>query len=212
MSATTKKTNFNEARRFLTPKFKILYPNLFTPRAYQNKGPKKYDCEMLFDKETTSLDLFNKAVTAAIVDRWGKDKTQWPEGLRRPIIDGDKPKKNKKTGVMEVKPEYKGMWVIKASCPEERKLLVVDKNNQDIEVKSDIYGGAFCRAQIWASTYENDLMAGITFKLDAVQKLADGKRIGGVSAEKVFGPMASHEDESFDSMESADEELEESFI
>ena len=200
-----------ERFQILTPIFRLSHPHLFEPSVMKVKGVAKgepaYSIEMLFDKKTTKLEDLNKRITRAKIAEWGADKENWPSPLRTPVTDGDKPKKNSKTGKMEVKPEHKGMWVVKArTLAQYNKPEVVDQEGEKITEKSEVYPGCYARAYITARPYEVGDKYGVSFMLEAVQKAKEGEAIGGRKAAKeIFGVIEREESESFSS-DNEDEE------
>lgn len=194
-----------EKCRITTPEFRVSYPHVFKATRMKNKkgqetGDPKYSITMLFSKKTDITDV-KRAIRYAKIVAFGEDKSEWPEDLQSPIIDGDKPKYAKKEG-------YKGHWVVKAVSNEASKPSVVDKNVEPITELGDFYPGCYARAQIFARAWEFSGKQGIHFILDHVQKTKDGKSFGGKKAVKeVFSPLDSDEDdEDDDSDEESDDD------
>lgn len=197
-----------------TGEFRVSHPHVFKPSQMKRDGKplgkENYSIEMLFDKKSTDLKPLQRAIHNACVAKWGADKSQWPSPLRNPIKDGDKPMKKGK----DIKAEHKGCWVVRASTSAEYSAPhVVDQDVQPILKASDFYPGCYARAQIMSFAYEvSDEMSGVKFILDGVQKLREGKALGGKKpADQMFGAVESSDDddESFDSM--SDDESEETF-
>lgn len=182
--------------RIITPKFRVSYPHVFKPQAAKPGDDLKYSITMLFPKDK---DLMGQTVDGkprsikevlknAKVATFGS-KENWPEDLISPVTDGDNPKFADKEG-------YKGHWIIKASSNEDQKPGLVDNENIPITEVSDFYPGCYARAYIFAYTWEYMGKQGVSFILDHVQKLADGKSFGGKKpVEQVFSPISSEEDD-----------------
>lgn len=176
-----------EEMKLLTPEFRASHPHVFKPtEVKKGDGKPQYSIEMLFDKKTTKLSEFTKRIKAAARNKWGDDESEWPKPLILPIRDGDKPHGKKK----EIKPEHKGMWVIRSSSSAQySKPHVVGKNPKEpLENEAQFYPGCYARAQIKAHAYSFADKDGVKFILDGVQFIRDGKAIGGKKpADQMFG-------------------------
>lgn len=121
------------------------------------------------DKET--LDKIQQAINAAIES--GKDKVtlkngKMPSDLKKPVRDGDDKEYE----------GYAGTYYITASA--NRSKRVVDRHNVAIEEPEDIYGGCICNVVISFAAYSHPSGGkGIGAYLDGLQKVKDGKRLGG---------------------------------
>lgn len=204
----------NEALKVLTSEFRVSHPHVFKPsqikdaKTGQASGKPNYSIEMLFPKATTDLAPLKKALNAAIVDKWGPDKNDWPQPLKMPIRDGDKPHGRNR----EVKPEHKGMWVVRASSDAEySKPHVVGRDPKvALESEAEFYPGCWARASLKAHAYTFADKDGVKFILDGVQKIRDDKAFGGKKpADQVFGVVEG--DDGAD-IEIGAEEDEESFM
>jgi hypothetical protein len=163
-----------------TSEFRVSHPHLFKPTSIKDNGVEgkpQYSIEMLFDKATTDLKTLQAPLAAAIKDKWGPNKADWPSPLLMPIRDGDVPKMNKKTRKKEVKKEHAGMWVVRASSSAEyNRPMVVGKNaSVPLENESQMYPGCYARAGLKAHAYEFADKYGVKFILDAVQFIRDGE-------------------------------------
>lgn len=160
--ATEKKTN---VMKVVTPKFRLSFPELFEPKAFENQAA-KYSCRMLFDKKTDLSPLKN-VVKKAIKDKWGETP---PKGLVLPFKDG-----NEKD--LE---GYEDTIVVSAAS--KFRPQVVDQKLEAILTADDIYAGCYARAAInaYAWEYKNAkgqvMKRGVSFNLESLQKLAEGER------------------------------------
>ena len=181
MGTAQKKPETNDARKLVTPEFRVSYPHLFKPNAIKGGKP-KYSVSMLFPK-SADLSSIKLAIKHAKIDKWGPNKNEWPEDLQSPVDDGDSPKHEERDG-------YKGHWVIKASTNEEYRPEVVGPDAQPILNASEFYPGCYARAYVFAYAWEYMGKNGVSFILDHVQKTRDGKPFGGKrSASDVFTPI-----------------------
>lgn len=159
---TTKKAN---PMKVISPKFRLSFPELFEPKAFENQAA-KYSIQMLFDKKTDLASLKN-AVKIAAKEKWG-DNT--PKGLVLPFKDGSEKDLE----------GYENMIVVGAAS--KFKPQVVDNKLEAILAADDIYAGCFARAAInaYAWEYKNAkgqvMKRGVSFNLESVQKLAEGER------------------------------------
>lgn len=188
--------------RVTTPMFRVSYPHLWKASGL-NKSAPKYSVTMLFKKDD-DLSAVKRAMLQAKINKFGKDKEQWPEDIESPVVDGDSKKNKDKDG-------YKGHWAIKASSSEDQKPYVVDQDVEPITEQSDMYPGCYAMANVLAYVWEypeNSGNFGVGFILNGVQKVKEGKPFGNKkSAKDVFAPIDADEfgdDESEDSDDGED--------
>lgn len=201
-----------EACSLLTPVFRVSHPHVFKATKMKDAksgkeiGEARYSIEMLFDKSKVKASTFMKPLKHAAALKYGEDQSQWPEGLKYAIRNGDKPHGKKK----EIKPEHKGMWIVKASSKEDYgRPHVLGRNKKPIEQESELYPGCFACAHIFASTYEVGEKEGVSFILDGVMKTDEGPSLGGKkSADEMFGAIEASEDDDLDSKEQSFDDIE----
>lgn len=209
-------SNKNDQLRILTPEFTLSHPHLLKAvEVKKGDGKFQFSLEALFDKTKVKISTIQAPLLEAAKDKWGDDQSAWPKPLKLAFRDGDKPYgKNR-----EVKPEHKGMWVVKASSKAEYPPQVVGRNPKiPITKESEMYPGCIVRASFKAHAYTYMNKDGVKFILDAVQFVKDGKAIGGKKpADQVFGVIEDEggeeaagfgqdETESFDGAETSGEE------
>lgn len=177
--------------RMITPKFRVSYPHVFKAQAPKPTDKPKFSITMLFpkDKALTGQTVDGKPRTLseviknAKIAEFGPNKTDWPENLESPVVDGDDPKHKDKEG-------YKGHWVIKATTNEDQRPSVVDEEMIPITDQAKFYPGCYARAYVYARVWEYMNKQGVQFILDHVQKLGDGPSFGGKKpVDQVFSPM-----------------------
>lgn len=209
MAKARKKLSEEQKNRlkFLTPEFRVSYPHVFKVNSMKGSTP-KYSVTMLFDKteDLVGEDGNGKPVTLkqmikrAKVAAYGKDESEWPDGIETPLVDGDAPKHAEKEG-------YAGHWAVKASTNEDSKPDVVDENVEPIEDPKLFYPGCYARASVFASVWDNEFGKGVSFYLDHVQKTKEGKSFGGKKpAKQVFKPINSGRDDEDDDSDSDDDD------
>lgn len=184
---------------------RVSFPKVFQPIAYDDTKEKRYSCDVLVPKgseEKPSKELLKmkKAVTAAIIEEYGEDKTKWPKGLRRPFNDGDK---------KEDCDGYAGMMYVIAK--NKRKPIVIDQKRLPLTEESDeFYGGCYAVFALRAFHYGekgSKVTPGVAFSLEAVQKHSNGERFGagGIDIETTFSDIEdedSEKEENYDDGES----------
>lgn len=178
-------SNELKPNQWLTPVGRFSHPHVFKAQAIKPGAPEYYSVELLLPKDEVKKSEIERPLLVAAKAKWGDNPKEWPQ-LKLPFRDGDKPHGKKK----EVKPEYKGMWVIKASTKAEYgKPSVVDGKRKAIDAESGLfYPGCFGRIFVMASAYTNPEKDGVSFILDGVQKTRDGNALGGKKPiDQMFG-------------------------
>lgn len=176
MSTEKKKKKANrELCTLLTPEFRVSYEHIWKAQSPKPTDAKKYSITMLFPKDT-DLTKVKEVIRQAKIAEFGPNKEDWPDDLQSPVSDGDK-HKDKETG--EIKPGYKGHWVIKATSNEDQKPTVFDENGEEMIDQKKFYSGCYARASVFARVWEYMGKQGVHFILDGAQKLRDGEPFGG---------------------------------
>lgn len=167
-----------EAKKCITPEFRMSFPNLSEPKGFEG-GEEKYGLTMLFEKAVDIKGL-KQIVFNAISEKWGPDRTKWPKGLRLPFRDGDTEENYKD------KEGYAGCIFVRATS--KRQPGMVDKNLKPIlNIDEAFYGGCYARAEVLAFPYDRAGNKGVALSLQNVQKLRDGKPFSGrKAAQDVF--------------------------
>lgn len=173
-------------KKVLTPMFRVSFPSLDEPQSYKGQPP-KYKITMLFDKKTTDMKGINAAIKNATIEKFGSDPARWPKSLKKPIRDGDM--KDDVNG-------YAGHWFITATSKSKPGLVDYPDRNPILE-KNALYAGSYARAELIAFYYDAEGNKGISFSLQNLQKIKDGKPFSGKkSAQEAFA-----DDASFDTSE-----------
>lgn len=159
--------SLTDPRRCKTPLFRVSFPHVFKPHAFQDQ-PAKYSVTMLFDKDA-DLTALRAAANAAAEEKWGKDKNKWPKKMRSPFTDG-----NEKTDL----DGYEGKTVVKASSKTKPGVLGVDKAPVS-EEGGEFYAGCYAIATIQAFAYSTMGNSGVSFGLHNLLKRKDGEPFGG---------------------------------
>lgn len=169
-----------------TPKARLSYPHLFTPRAMEESGEKRYQCCLIFDKDAQHSPEFKAMQQQALkvgVEKWGADRAKWPK-LRYPFRKADE--KRLPDGTLP--PGYpEGSIFINLSSVQPPSCVLPSMAPAS---ERDLYPGCFVRASVRAFTFEKRGNKGISFGLNNVQKLGEGQPLGGrTTAETDFEPV-----------------------
>ena len=172
------------AENLVTPEFRAAFISVFKATSMKNAdgsvNKPKYSIRAAFPPAANLTPLKKEAEIAAR-DKWG-DKI--PKTLRSPFRLNEE-LENPVIGIGDD-------WVIMSfSANEDRRPGIVDSKLQDIIDDSDVYSGAWYRAQVRAFAYENAGNKGVSFGLQNVQKLRDDDPLGNgrIPANKAFEPV-----------------------
>jgi hypothetical protein len=179
MTTSTKEKNTEvSATLVLTPEFRVSYPAVFQPKSAAEGQELKYSISMIFPKVKDASGKWKSvmdsapaemkaAVVAAIINKWGADKTKWPKGLKLPFRDG-----------AEKDQDGYGEGVLFVNASSKNKPGVVDQGVKDIIDPSKFYGGCYARAKLNAFAYDKAGNRGVAFGLNNVQLIRDGEPFG----------------------------------
>ncbi|HSW00039.1 MAG TPA: DUF2815 family protein [Sedimentisphaerales bacterium] len=173
----------NNSPKIMTPEFRLSFPDLFQPKAFEGGEP-KYGCVMLFHK-STDLSKLKAAANAVALARWPDPKTR-PVNLRSPFRDGD-----------TERPDTDGYQdVIFVTAKSKTRPGVVDANVVPItEDSGDIYAGCWCKATVTFYAYDKAGNRGVACSLQNVQKLRDDEGFSSRSKpEDDFAPIGGAEE------------------
>jgi hypothetical protein len=176
------KERYEYSEKVITPKFRGAFVRFFEPEIQTDqvtgKTKKVWGCTAIFDKGADIGALKNAAMEAA-KKCWG-DKaatTLKHPKFRSPFKDGG-------TNVNKAGELYagfeEGQTTIKMTTSQQAP-DVINGGKEAIIDEKECYSGAYYRASIVAMAYDRGDGMGISFKLNNVQKLSDGERLGGGS-------------------------------
>lgn len=166
-----------EFLKVMSPKFRLAFPNLFTPQdGKKESDPKRYGMTMLFDKNV-DLSKLEKACVKQCEAFFGKEKfakLRKNPNFKWPFRDGN-----------VERDEYNGfentIFITASARADKHKPGIVDRDREDIIDPSEIYSGCYCRATLSVYAYDNE-SNGVSFGVVNVQKLADGEPLGTAKA------------------------------
>lgn len=163
----------------ITPEFRASFVGLFKATAPKENpnGAKKYSMRAIF-MPGTDMSVLKAQAAQAATEKWGNNV---PKTLRSPFRLNEE-LDNPVPGVPD------DAIVMTFSANEDRRPGLVDANLQDIIDDSEVYSGAWFRAQVRAFAYETSGNKGVSFGLQNVQKLRDDEPLGKgkVPASKAF--------------------------
>jgi hypothetical protein len=172
------------ADNLITPEFRAAFISVFRATSMKNAdgsvNKPKFSIRAAFPP-TAKLDALKKEAEMAAREKWG-DKI--PKTLRSPFRLNEE-LENPIVGIGD------GWVIMSFSANEDKRPGIVDAKLQDIIDDSDVYSGAWYRAQVRAFAYENAGNKGVSFGLQNVQKLRDDDLIGSgrIPASKAFEPV-----------------------
>lgn len=179
-----------------TPRARLSYPALFKARAMEQGQEPKFSASFIFDADAQKTPAFAamKAQAAAVAkEKWG-DKM--PPNLRNPFRNGDE----------RNDPVYAGTIFINASSKQQPQIVggQIDPLTGKLRIiddPSEVYAGCYVIAAVRAYAYDAKGNRGVSFGLQALQKIADGEPLGGgVRATEIFSAVDPSSVSSVDSL------------
>jgi hypothetical protein len=171
-----------------TPIFRVSFPAVFTPQAFEQNKPPEYSVTMLFPVNVDLTDMRRIAYQAA-VDRWGADKV--PPNLRNPF----------RNGAEKIEMDGYDGNIIFVRAKSKVKPPLVDGSLSPIVEPSQFYAGCYAIAMVTAYAYGGSgtsYLPGVAFGLQSVQKYAEGEPFGVYSDPTVdFAPLDSEDPSSY---------------
>lgn len=186
----------------LTPEFRGSYVYLFEPQTSKNDDgttKQEYTITAVFPKGT-DLSAMKQAAEAVLVEKFGADKTKWPENIRSPFRKCKERWKNEggKVIVPDGYEDGDATFVTMKSAAKNGRPGVVDASVSQIIEPHAVYSGAFFVASTNPFYYggkpQHKGNKGVSFGLNNVQKTRDGEPLGGRSSPNAdFKPIAGAE-------------------
>lgn len=165
--------------KMVTPEFRAAFVGIFKATAPKDQpdGKKKYSIRAVF-MPNADLAAMKQQAKVAAEEKWGNNI---PKTMRSPFRLNEE-LDNPIPGVPD------DAVVMTFSANEDRRPGLVDANLNDIIDDSEVYAGAWFRAQVRPYAYENKGNRGVAFGLENVQKTRDDDPLGRgkVPASKAF--------------------------
>jgi len=162
-------------RKVKTTPFRMSHPHVLEVRV-NDDGKKRYELGQLHPPGT-DLTPYKAALKAAMIAKFGDDKSKWPKLKRGPndvFIDFATYNKEAKKPLAG---DWTGWTLIRANASEQYPPTVVGPTKGPngkfpiIADKREVYGGRWARATIEAFAYDRNDGKGVTFGLLNVQVL-----------------------------------------
>lgn len=155
----------------LTPVIRMIFGNLYTPEQVKGQGAFKFRMTAVMKPQG---NLFENLLAQAERLRSINFSAEVAAGdkIEFPLAECSKMK------AFRERPEYAGLWVIKASANVEYPPKITGQDGLDNMTPGYIYPGCYLRASIQPYAFDN-MSKGVSFGLVGVQFIKDGKRIGG---------------------------------
>jgi len=155
-------------KKCTTPKARISFPHVFRAHAIEEGAEAKYSVTLLFSKQTDLKDVKRAAINA-VKEKYGDDyQKKLPKNFKWPWRDGDE--KEDLEGYAE------HIFVYASS---KKRPGLVDNQLQPILDEEQFYAGCYGRATLISFTYDKAGNKGVSFSLQNLQKLGDGKAFSG---------------------------------
>jgi Protein of unknown function (DUF2815) len=175
----------------ITPEGRLLFPYLFTPRAFQRpgaaaKGAPRFETSIMFPATAPEVVALKAAIMAAAQKEF-PGRTDW-KGMKWPIQDGNA-KAAARAAIGKTGGEmYKGMLVLSAHALSQRAPEIIDRAGNPIIDSKAVYAGVYARLSV---NFKGGKLGGdhVTCYLNHVLITKAGERIGGVSAANAFGGL-----------------------
>ena len=159
------------------PKTLMSYLTVNEPKTPLGGGTPKYSVSCVISKnDAVTIAKIKAAIEAAY--REGQSKLKNRDGsvpaledIKTPLRDGDKDRKGD--------PNYANSWFVNANST--LRPYTVDADKQPILETSELYSGIRGRAVINFYAYSANGNKGIAAGLNGIQKISDGKPLGGQS-------------------------------
>jgi hypothetical protein len=156
------------------------YVHVFEPSKMDEDSKEKYSVSIIIPKDDKkTLARINDAIEAALEQgKMSKFDGKIPRKYHNPLRDGDEDREDDEA--------YEDSYFITAKS--DRQPGLVDADLQAIMSSDEFYSGCYGRASITFYPYNYNGTKGIAVGLNNLQKLKDGKHLGGsvTSAEDDF--------------------------
>jgi len=182
-----------EVKKFKTPEFRVSFPKVFKAEAFKEGDTPKFSITMLFDAKAQASDAFKilkGESKKAFIEKHGaaawegpKDWFGWPVGYHNPFKKPD----------ADMVEKYDGYDAdtIYTRASTQYAIPVVDEHVQKIIEETKFYAGCYAWAYVQINAYKNGANKGVSFYLQAVQKIRDGEAFSSrARAEDLFESVA----------------------
>lgn len=170
-------------------------PHAFKDDNGADKDP-NYGLILVIKKDDEGLKAMRKACGAALIKKWGEAKAKAMKSqFRLPFRDA--------TEYAEYGEPFDGADdCVMINFKSKSAPGVVDARAKPIMNQMDFYPGCLARVSCYAHAYDTRGNKGVTFLLNNVQKMGDGKKLAGtrMNAEQEFGAITEDSGEDADDL------------
>lgn len=170
-----------EVKRYVTPPFRLSFPNVFTAQSYEGSEP-KFSVSAIFtpseftDKEKAQWRTLLGAIDAECKNRFKKGVKE----LKALNAEGANYKLVPRNGATKADLEGYGEGTLFMNLSTKMQPGVIDRRKNKISPEEgnadEIYAGCWCRATVTVYSYDNK-GKGVAVGLMNLQKLKDGDRL-----------------------------------
>jgi hypothetical protein len=159
----------------------LAYPAVFKPAIdpATNKPSDEYRCNLILSPDEDYSEL-EEAILEVAMSFFGKTASEVTKqfqqqrgGLNYPILDGEK------KWLPEGHRYIIGKKKVQDSNGNPMTITIVDGAKREITDPKKIYGGCLANVVAYVTAYDQMGNKGVTVRLNVIQKIADGERIGG---------------------------------
>ena len=174
--------------KVVTGTVRLSYANIWNPVSI-NGSDEKYSVSLIIPKsDKQTVKLIQDAIEQAKQDGKAKFGGKIPANLKLPLRDGDIERPDDEA--------YADSYFINANSKDQPQ--IVDKKLQPIIDRNEVYSGCYARVSITLYAFNTNGNKGIACGLGNIQKVADGKPLGGRSrAEDDFTAFDDDDDDDF---------------
>jgi hypothetical protein len=158
------------------PRGTLIWARLFEAEAMEEGNDPSYSCAILF-KEGANLRAVRKGIEAAKKDQWGGKP---PRKLNVCVIDDDRDIEDLAEQYDYIEP---GDVILKLRRYEKYgQPQLWDQNVEEIESPTEMYSGCQVVADVEFFGWERKTSAGVSCRLNGLQKVREGEPLGGGKA------------------------------
>lgn len=166
--------------KVITGKVRLSFVNLAEPKDDMQGNP-FYSAQIIIDKtDKRTVQAFEKAIEQLRQDPKALAKVNNnAKAIAIPFRDGDTDTADSVANAPDV---YEGKYFVNAK--NKRRVTCLGKNKEHLEpfdIEEQIYSGCYAQAQLSLYVYNANGNKGVGVGLEAVRKVADGDRLGGIT-------------------------------
>lgn len=171
------------AHMFISPPGRLSFPHLFTPTRVEENQEPSFSCDIIFNTleefkqpyvgKKTSTPSIAQCIQNVKRDQWGENSKKWPNFTFKNIKKGNE--KTYDNG--EILQGYKDAFYMTLRTGHKYPPRLYNVNGSPA-TPEDLYGGCYVRVQVLCRPYITPLACGVSLRLLAVMKTAEGQPFG----------------------------------